>query len=140
MPHQQNGIKKNGPKQPTSPVSTHGEVVKTNKSETFDAMCFDPSVNIGRRRPQSGHVEGPLYDVPSSISVERAARGKYVRSICLISPTKTPSADQISENRYERQRCNQTLNFSVPHACSRTKRAQIIFRSSFPIVLPHFCT
>ena len=37
VPHQQYGIKNNGPKQPTSPVSSHG------------------SVNIGRRRPRSGH-------------------------------------------------------------------------------------
>ena len=54
--HQQYGIKKkkNGPEQPTSPVSTHSEVVKTNKSETFDSICFDPSVNIARRSPRSG--------------------------------------------------------------------------------------
>ena len=46
VPHPQHGINNNSPKQPTSPVSTHGEVVKTNKSETFDAICFDPSSNI----------------------------------------------------------------------------------------------
>ena len=28
--------------EPTSPVSTHGEVVKTNKPHTFDAICFEP--------------------------------------------------------------------------------------------------
>ena len=54
VPHQQFGIRKNCPKQPTSPVSTHGEVVKTNKSETFDPICFDPTVNIARRSPRSG--------------------------------------------------------------------------------------
>ena len=71
VPHQQYGIKNNGLKQPTSPVSTHGEVVKTNKSETFGTICFDPSVNIARRRPRSGHMEGPPQDVQRSMSVAR---------------------------------------------------------------------
>ena len=82
VPHQKKkGIKNNGPKQPTSPVSTHGEVVKTNTPETFDAICYDTSVNIARRRPRSGHMEGPPQDVQSSMSVARV----LVASLTFIS-------------------------------------------------------
>ena len=68
VPHPQNGMKNNSPRQPTSPVSTHGEVVKTNKSETFDAICFDPSSNIARRSPRSGHMEGPPQERSMSVA------------------------------------------------------------------------
>ena len=46
MLHLKNGITNNSPKQPTSPVSTHGEVVETNTSEAFDTIWFDPSDNM----------------------------------------------------------------------------------------------
>ena len=67
------------------------------------------------------------------------SRGAWAR-ICLISSKQTASADQLSVHRYERQSGNQTLCFSVSHACSRPRRSQIIFHCSFPIKLPHFET
>ena len=68
VPHPQNGIKNNSPKEPALPVSTHGEVVKTNKSEIFDAICFDPSINIARRISRSGHMEGPPKERSMSVT------------------------------------------------------------------------
>ena len=69
--HQNNGIKNNGPKQPTSLVLTQDEVVKTNKSQTFDAIYFDSSTNIAQRCFRSGHMEEPPQDVKNSMSVAR---------------------------------------------------------------------
>ena len=54
VPHQQYGIKNNGPKQPTSPVSSHG-----SKSTLVDVV-----------RDQA--MEGPPQDVWRSMSVARA--------------------------------------------------------------------
>ena len=69
--HQKNGIKNNGPKQPTSLVLTQDEVVKTNKPQTFDAIYFDSSTNFAQRSPRSGHMEEPPQDVQNSMSVAR---------------------------------------------------------------------
>ena len=136
----ENGFKKNSPEQPTSPVSTHGEVVETTTSETFDAIWFDPSDNM----PSAIKTYGNVHDVRSRagcLSQELAAeisRGAWAR-IRLISSTQTSPAKK-------KQFCVPTLTsewrsdsvLALPHACGRPKRSQITFRRSFPIELPHF--
>ena len=103
--------KKNGPKQPTSLVSTHGEVVKTSKSETFDPICFDPSVNIARRSPRSG---------PGRTTVTRPEQ-----PICRKS-SDCHSEDHINDND------NDTLR-EVPHQSNEGLAIQARVSGPWPL-------
>ena len=125
---------KNGPKQPTSLVSTHSEVVKTNKSETFDPICFDPSVNIARRSPRSGpgrttvtrpeqRICRKSSDCHSEVHIGAHKFDRLMQSVLTRSDRFVP---MLHSNYRSPQK------FTVPNTRNRLKRSQIIFHCAFP--------
>ena len=110
-------ITNNSPKQPTSPVSTRGDVVETNQKSSTP---FDSTLQT-TCHPRSRHSE--RHDVRSraaSLSQEVAAEnshGAWAR-IFLVSPTQTSPANKFPDLSRWRVRATPMLTLASAIKCS----------------------